>query len=124
MSPRRPTSREGGASQVPTRRRLSKKNLEALVEEATVDCHGESEQATGLFTMIEEHLSIPFQATVLGVEVMVEKIDITERDDVIVRCRRGADRQWLRLVDVPPPHPTPAGWEWVEAYRHWAGGGR
>jgi hypothetical protein len=38
-----------------------------LVGEATVDCYNEYEQATGLFTMIEEHLAIPFQTEVLGV---------------------------------------------------------
>jgi hypothetical protein len=34
--------------------------LEALIEEATVDCYDEYEQATGLFTMIEDELDLPF----------------------------------------------------------------
>ena len=49
MSPRKRTA-EGGASRTPSdrsRRRLSKKKLEALVEEATVDAHDESEEVTG-----------------------------------------------------------------------------
>ena len=104
--------------------RLSRKKLAELVEEAIIDCYGEAEQATGLFTMIDEHLSTPFRATVLGVDVTVEKIDITDRDEVVVWCRRGVDRQWLRILDVRPSHPAPAGWEWVEAYRQWARGGR
>ena len=67
MSSNRPTPGEGERSRSPNRRpapRLSKKKMAALVEEATVDCYSESEQATGLFTMIDDHLSTPFQATV------------------------------------------------------------
>ena len=37
----------------------SKASLDAMVDEATVDCNNESEEATGLFTMIEEHLKLP-----------------------------------------------------------------
>jgi hypothetical protein len=33
--------------------------LEALIEEAIVDAYGESEQRTGFYTMIEEHLGCP-----------------------------------------------------------------
>lgn len=37
-------------------RRLSKARLDELVEAAIVDCDNESEQATGLYTMIEDNL--------------------------------------------------------------------
>ncbi len=40
--------------------RLSKAELDRLVEEAIVDCYNESEQATGLYTKIEDHLQLPF----------------------------------------------------------------
>ena len=54
------------------RRRSSEGNtvdarrLDALIEEAVVDCYDETEQAIGLFTMIEGHLELPFQTWVLG----------------------------------------------------------
>jgi len=32
-----------------------------------VDAYGEEEQAGGFFTMIEEHLALPFPVKVLGV---------------------------------------------------------
>jgi hypothetical protein len=35
--------------------------LEELIEQATVDCYNEEEQVTGLFTMIEDNLAIPFE---------------------------------------------------------------
>lgn len=47
----------------------SKRRLERLIEEAIVDCYGEEEQATGLFTMIEDNLALPFKTTLLGVTV-------------------------------------------------------
>ena len=46
--------------------RLSKARLDELVAEAIVDCHDESEQATGLYTMITDNLALPFAASVLG----------------------------------------------------------
>jgi hypothetical protein len=50
---------------------LSRAQLDAMVEEATVDCYNEDEQATGLFTLIEDNLAVPFATKVLGVPVTV-----------------------------------------------------
>ena len=33
-----------------------------MVEEATVDCYDEDEQVGGLFSMIEDKLSVPFES--------------------------------------------------------------
>ena len=55
----------------------SNKLLDAMIEEATVDAYNDEEQITGLFTMLEEHLALPFQHRVLGVTVTVTKIDLT-----------------------------------------------
>ena len=105
-----------------SRNRPTKAQLEALVEEAIIDAYGESEQATGLFTMIEDHLELPFTTQVLGVEVTVVRIDLTEFDDIVAICKRGKDRQSIPVLDLPLPNPRPDGWEWIEAYRHWARG--
>ena len=101
-------------------RNLSKTRLEAMADEATVDAYNESEQAAGWFTMFEEHLDLPFDTEVLGVDVTVEMVGLSDRDDVIVVCRRGNERQSLPILDLPLPSPPPPGWEWIEAYRHWA----
>jgi hypothetical protein len=37
-----------------------------------VDAYGESEQATGFYTMIENDLCLPFETEMLGVTVSVE----------------------------------------------------
>jgi hypothetical protein len=34
--------------------------LEELIEQATVACYNEEEQITGLFTMIEDNIAVPF----------------------------------------------------------------
>jgi hypothetical protein len=100
----------------------SKRNtaLEAMIAEATVDAYNDDEQLTGLFTMIEEHLAVPFTTTVLGVEVTVRKVDLTA-DTIVAVCARGRHRQRIDVLDLPLPDPPPDGAEWIDAYRHWAG---
>ncbi len=107
----------------PSEPRLSKAELDRLVEEATVDCYNESEQVTGLYTMIEDNLRLPFETEVLGVPVTVTGIDITEDDQIVAVCKRGGLRQKLPILDLPLPNSRPAGSEWIDAYRHWARGG-
>ena len=90
-----------------------------MIEAATVDCYNESELTTGWLTMIEENLAVPFEAEVLGVQVTVERIDLSRSEQIVAICRRGKERQALPLLDLPLPTPHPAGAEWVEAYRRW-----
>jgi hypothetical protein len=99
-----------------------KAELERLVEEATVDCYNESEQVYGLYTMMENDLALPFETEILGVAVVVEQIDLTDRDEIVAICKRGGKRQRISLLDFPMPSPPPAGAQWIAAYRHWAGG--
>lgn len=94
-----------------------------MVQEATVDCYNESEQVTGLFTMLEEHLAVPFETTILGVKVTVERVDLNHRDEIVAICTRGRDRQAVPILELPLPSPRPAGAEWIAAYRHWLGAG-
>ena len=99
----------------------SEPRLEAMVEEATVDCYNEEEQVTGLFTMIEDNLSLPFQTTVLGVAVSVVGVDLADSGQIIAVCSRDGMRQAIPLLDLPMPTPAPTGAEWIEAYRRWSG---
>ncbi len=103
---------------------LSKATLEALVEEATVDAYDESEQATGFFTMIDEKLSVPFSTEVLGVAVTVERVDMTDADEIVAVCKRGGARQRISILELPLPSPPPDGAEWIAAYRYWRRGAR
>lgn len=98
---------------------MSRKALEAMVAEATVDCYNDSECVTGFYTMLEDHLAVPFQTSVLGVDVTVAKVDLTTDDTIVAVCRRGWSLQRIPILDLPLPTPPPDGAEWVEAYRHW-----
>ena len=102
--------------------RLSRARLEELVEEATTDAYGESEQAVGFYTMMENDLAMPFSTQVLGVEVTVEKVDMPDADEIIAICTRGAKRQKIPILDLPLPSPPPKGAEWIAAYRFWRKG--
>lgn len=95
-----------------------------MVEEATVDAYGEAEQLVGLYTMIEDHLVLPFTTQVLGVDVTLERVDMTDADEIVAVCKRGRRKQAIPVLELPLPVPLPHGWEWVEAYRYWARGGR
>jgi hypothetical protein len=99
---------------------LSRAELDELVAEAVVDANGDDEQLTGLFAMIEDNLAVPFETTVLGVEVTVRKVDL-RADEIVAICHRGRDRQAIGILDLPLPDPAPVGAQWVAAYRHWAG---
>ena len=109
-----------------SRRRKIKRHrrtrLDRLIEEATVDCYGESEQLISLYTMIEDNLALPFETMVLGVPVTVVRIDLTQRDEIVAVCRRAGVRQMVPILDLPLPSRRPAGAEWVDAYRRWASG--
>ena len=80
--------------------RISKARLEEMIEQATVDAYNESEQITGWFTMIDENLAVPFQTTVLGVPVTVERLDLNRRDQIVAVCKRGRSRQFP-ILDLP-----------------------
>jgi hypothetical protein len=74
---------------------LSNAKLDLLVDEATVDTYNDDEQAMGLFTLIEEHLALPFETAILGVAVTVEQD----------RC--GAARSASQLPSHPRPRRSP-----------------
>lgn len=101
---------------------MSKGRLAALVEEATVDCYNESEAVCGFYTKIEDHLEVPFDTVVLGVDVDVARVELTRQAEIVAVCMSGRQRQRIPVCDLPLPSPPPAGAEWIEAYRYWAAG--
>jgi hypothetical protein len=98
---------------------ITNAELDALIEQATVDCYNEAEQVTGLFTMIEDDLELPFKTSILGMTVTVTGIDLTDTDQIVAICQRDGHRQTIPILDLPLPSPPPDGAEWIEAYRRW-----
>ena len=111
-----------GKRKATSRPSMSKGRLAALVEEATVGCYNESEAVCGFYTMIEDHLEVPFATVVLSVDVEVTRVELTRQEEIVAVCVRGKERQRIPICDLPLPSPLPAGAEWIEAYRHCAAG--
>ena len=99
------------------------KILDQMIEEAIVDAYGESEQTTGFYTMIEDNLAVPFETEILGIKVTVDRIDMTDDDQIVAVYARGKSRQRVPILELPLLYPLPKGAEWIEAYRRWARGG-
>ena len=93
-----------------------------MIEEATVDAYGESEQIVGFLTLLEERLKFPFQTEVLGMEVTVEGLDMTDDEQIVAVCSRGKSKQPVPILHLTLPDPPPEGAEWIEAFRRWARG--
>src|SRR6266568_4478619 len=106
----------------PHRRSLSLAKLDEMIEEATVDAYGESEQIVGFLTLLEERLNLPFKTEMLGMEVTVERLDMTDDEQIVAVCSRGKSQQCIPILDLTLPDPPPEGAEWIEAFRRWARG--
>jgi hypothetical protein len=115
MRPRSPQRNRGKGEKTS----LSAARLDALIEEALVDAYGDSEQRTAFFTVLEDSLALPFTTQVLGVEVTVERLDLTADEQIVAICRHGRERQRIPILDLPLPSPPPQGADWIAAYRRW-----
>jgi hypothetical protein len=83
----------------------SSARLDRMIEEAIVDAYGEFEQITGFYTMLDDNLAVPFVTEMLGVEVTVERIDMTDNEQIVAICARGKARQRVPILDLPLPDP-------------------
>lgn len=117
----RQTVRPAPARPAGRRARLSGSQLEALVAEATVDAYNDDEQLSGLYTLMEEHLALPFSTEILSVAVSVKRLELTD-DGIVALCVAGRHRQRIPILDLPLPARLPSGAEWIEAYRYWRRG--
>ncbi len=104
------------------RSRPSAAKLDRLIEEALVDAYGEEEQRTAFYTMLEDHLVMPFKTQVLGMDVTVQRVDLTDEGEIVAVCARGRLQQAIPILALPLPTPPPQGAESIQAYRRWARG--
>jgi hypothetical protein len=96
---------------------LGDEELDALIEEATVDCYDEYEQEAGFYATLEDKLALPFTTTIFGVNVTVKQIEQGD-DGIHAICVHGEEKQAVPLTELPIPSPPPKGIEWLGAYRH------
>ena len=106
----------------PHRRNLPPAKLDGMIEEATRDAYGESEQTGAFFTLIEERLKLPFETEVLGMKVTVEKVEMSDDEQIVAICSRDKAKQAVPILDLPLPTTPPQGADWIKAFRRWASG--
>jgi len=99
-----------------------KRDLDALIEEITVDCYGEDEELTGFLTYLEDALERPVEATVVGVPVTIVGVDCPAGAlrGLVARCRRDGTAYEVSLFDVVLPRGSELA-RVLAAYRYWAG---
>lgn len=97
----------------------SEEELDALVEQATLDVYNEEEQLGGFAVMTEDNLEMPFETTILGVRVTLRGVTQTEAG-IVADCVRDGQHQGISIRDLPRPESPPKGAEWIAANRRWA----
>jgi hypothetical protein len=101
---------------------LSSSELDALIEELTIDCYNDEEQLTGLLTAAEEALVVGEIATIAGMEIRVVAVDCPTgiRRGLTAGCERDGKRFELSLADLRFADESELR-HVTHAYRHWLG---
>ena len=95
--------------------------LERVLDIILVDCYGEDEEYTALFTVLEEEIALPMAASLLGTPVTVTKLDYQDpASGLVARCDGPHGSGDVTLTDVVFPADTVAAWLHA-AYRHHLG---
>lgn len=98
--------------------------IRALIEEAIVDAYTEGEQEVGFLTMMQDRISCPLSARVVGEDVQLLGFDLAAGDrGIVALCRRGNRRHRVGVFALEWRGRPPSGAEWIEAYRAWVSGG-
>lgn len=101
---------------------ISTAELDALIDELTVDCYNDDEQLTGLLTGAEEALVIGEIATIAGAEIRTMAVDCPSdaRRGLTATCERDGHRFELSLADIRFGDTSELG-RIASAYRRWLG---
>lgn len=99
-------------------------DIDALIEEVIVDAYGDDEQLWSFCQWFEDRATLPFSATIIGVDVQVVEVDYDgdERRGLIARVIRDGVEHRVALLDVTPRPSIPADTaRLLAAYRRWSG---
>ena len=105
------------------RSRTASARIAALIEEAIVDCYNEDEQHESFVVMLEEHLTCPVRALVVGHPVTVLGFDRDPPGEIVAKCRTGQRTHRINVTALEWPGAPSKGAEWIEAYAAWLRGG-
>jgi len=101
---------------------VSSGELDALINELTVDCYNDEEQLVGLLTGAEDALAVGEIATVAGAEIRIVSVDCPSdsRRGLTAMCEREGQRFELSLADIRFGDASELG-RVAAAYRRWLG---
>lgn len=101
--------------------RKADRDLDALIEEITVDAYGDDEQLQGFVNAFDEDANFPCLGSVVGEEVEVLSVSVeNHRRELIATCKRGGRRYDVALLDIDlRADPTTS--RLIAAYRRWLG---
>ena len=103
---------------------IDQNRLQALLEEATVDCYDEEEEFWGVWATLDSQLNFPLQAQALGEPVEVIGLDENRsslRRGIMARVRKGEQEYLLTLSELEFIDPDPTSAEWLAMYDYWLG---
>lgn len=95
------------------------KNLDQLIEEATIDCYDEHEQRIGFFCTLEDKLEFPFPAKVVGEKVMVTGVS-QQNSSIEAICQKGNKTYRINILNIECNPKKVQGSQWIKAYQQWS----
>ncbi|MFN0121344.1 MAG: hypothetical protein ACKV2V_12670 [Blastocatellia bacterium] len=101
----------------------SRADLMELIEEGTVDCYGVDEEHSGMLTVVQDNVDVPFQARVGPDKVTVTELDFPKSGlGMTIVCERNGKKLRTDLTALDFIDPLPAGYEYIEAFKLWQEG--
>lgn len=96
--------------------------LDAIIDDLTIDAYGDDEQLSGFLVGAEEALIRGERALIVGVDVEILAVDSgpDERTSLLAHVRRDGRSYEVTLADLSFPAQSALGLV-VAAYRRWQG---
>ncbi len=97
-----------------------RKKLRALIDQATSDSVDESDEHSGLLSMIREEVACPFPARVSGEDVECVRLEWPKNGyGLNAICKSKGKTQVVDIGTLEWIEPLPKGHEWIDAYFAW-----
>jgi len=96
------------------------KQLDDIIEEATVDCYDEYECLAGFSSCLVDKLSFPFPAQVIGEEVKVIGLNF-DGGQIKAVCEKKGKKYKINILDIEYNPNKVNNHLLIEAYRKWTG---
>ncbi len=98
-------------------------DLDALIDEITIDAYGEEEQLWAFRQVFEDKVAVPCEATLIGEPVQVLQFDYdgNERRGLTAACRRADGMEYIVAASEVVIPARAQGGRYLAAYRQWMG---